>query len=125
MLPEKRITVREHSPYSPDLVPGEFYQFAKLKTALKSTHFQTAGEVKAKEADILKEIFPDVITGSPRKGYRPLLGGRTPQLEKRCDKDFISSFENNLITVYIKKNISWEERPSDSHNNLADSETKI
>lgn len=46
-LANKRISVLEHSLFSPDLVPCDFYLFPKIKTALKMTHFRSMKEANA------------------------------------------------------------------------------
>jgi hypothetical protein len=33
------VTTLEHSTYSPDLAPADFYLFPRLKSALKGRHF--------------------------------------------------------------------------------------
>jgi transposase len=38
-LATKQITVLEHSPYSPDLAPSDFFLFPKMKKTLKGRHF--------------------------------------------------------------------------------------
>jgi transposase len=37
-LARKQITVREHSPYSPDLDPSAFFLFAKVKEIVKGRY---------------------------------------------------------------------------------------
>jgi hypothetical protein len=46
ILADKCIPVLEHPPFSPDLVPCDFYLFLKLKSALKGTNFQPVDVVK-------------------------------------------------------------------------------
>ncbi|GFX27583.1 HTH_48 domain-containing protein [Trichonephila clavipes] len=46
-------------PYSPDLVPYDFYLFLKVKNALMGTNFQFLEEIKAKKADLLKIMTPN------------------------------------------------------------------
>ena len=55
-LADKRITVLEHPPYSPDLAPCDFYLFPKIKSLLKGTHFTYVEEVKTKTADLLNTL---------------------------------------------------------------------
>ncbi|GFV67334.1 hypothetical protein TNCV_3670891 [Trichonephila clavipes] len=50
----KFFTVHEHTPHSQDLAPEDFFQFLKVKNALKRTHFQSVDEVKAKTTELLK-----------------------------------------------------------------------
>jgi len=44
-LAKHRTSVVPHPPYSPDLVPADFFLFPKLKTTLKGRHFQTIEEI--------------------------------------------------------------------------------
>jgi transposase len=43
---QKPITEMEHQPYSPDLVPKEYWLFLKLKSALKGRRFQDTKVIK-------------------------------------------------------------------------------
>ncbi|GFY27250.1 uncharacterized protein TNCV_2068711 [Trichonephila clavipes] len=54
-LADKRVTVLEHPPYSPDLATCDFYLLLKVKNALMGTHFQSV-EVKVKTAHLLKTV---------------------------------------------------------------------
>ncbi|GFV24023.1 mariner Mos1 transposase [Trichonephila clavipes] len=47
-LTKHRIPVLEHSPYSPDLAPCDFYLFPKGKSALKITRFESRGRLRFK-----------------------------------------------------------------------------
>lgn len=38
--------VLEHPPYSPDLAPGDFYLFPKIKSDLKGTIFDSKDAIK-------------------------------------------------------------------------------
>ncbi|GFX06033.1 putative mariner transposase [Trichonephila clavipes] len=58
-LAKLNIPVLEHPPYSPDLAPGDFYLFPKVKPALKGTRFESVEAVKEKEARVLKELTKD------------------------------------------------------------------
>ncbi|GFS58992.1 mariner Mos1 transposase [Trichonephila clavipes] len=55
-LVDKHITVLEDLPYSPDLVPYNFYLFLKVKNVLMGTQFLSTEEVKSKLADLLKML---------------------------------------------------------------------
>jgi transposase len=60
-LANKNITVLEHPPYSPDLLPCNFYLFPKIKSGLKGTHFVSVEHVKAKTKEILNSLMePDL-----------------------------------------------------------------
>jgi len=56
-LANKNITVIEHPPYSSDLAPCDFYNFPKITSVLKETHFVSVENVKAKTAEILKILI--------------------------------------------------------------------
>jgi len=43
---QNQTSVVPPSPYSPDLVPANFFLFPKLKTILKGRRFQTIEEIK-------------------------------------------------------------------------------
>ncbi|GFX38615.1 uncharacterized protein TNCV_3476051 [Trichonephila clavipes] len=60
-LEDKRMTVLEHPPYSPDLASYIFCLFLRVKNASVGTHFQTVEEVKAKTADLLKMGTPNEL----------------------------------------------------------------
>jgi len=45
-LAKHQTSVVPHSPYSPDLVPADFFLFSKLKTTLKRQNFQTIEEIQ-------------------------------------------------------------------------------
>ncbi|KAL4112100.1 hypothetical protein QTP88_015948 [Uroleucon formosanum] len=55
-LTEKKISVLQHPPYSPDLAPCDFFLFPKIKCFLKGTHFQTVDDVKMKTEKLLKGL---------------------------------------------------------------------
>ncbi|KAL4091658.1 hypothetical protein QTP88_026315 [Uroleucon formosanum] len=48
-LTEKKISVLQHPPYSPDLAPCDFFLFPKIKSFLKGTHFQTVDDLHHQE----------------------------------------------------------------------------
>jgi hypothetical protein len=50
----EKIPVLHHAPYSPDLVPCDFFLFPKLKHSLKGTHFQSIEDIQRKMTDLLK-----------------------------------------------------------------------
>jgi len=45
-----------HPPYSPDLVPAEFFLFPKLKTTLKGRRFQTIEKIQENAIRELRAI---------------------------------------------------------------------
>ncbi|VVC27913.1 Hypothetical protein CINCED_3A014477 [Cinara cedri] len=59
---DRRLSILlEYPPYSPDLVPCDFYLFPKIKTALKGTHFRSVEEVKTKAPDLLKGLTSEEL----------------------------------------------------------------
>ena len=68
-------SVVPHPPYSPNLVPADFFLFPKLKTTLKGRHFQT-----------IKEIQENVK--------------REPHHHRKCIPESIPTMEETLGTVY-------------------------
>jgi histone-lysine N-methyltransferase SETMAR len=46
-LATKQITVLEHSSYSPDLAPNDFFLFPKIKEILKGRHFDDTNDIRS------------------------------------------------------------------------------
>jgi hypothetical protein len=55
-LASKQITVLEHLPYSPDLVPSDFSLFPKVKEILKGRHFDDIDDIRSNRTAALKAI---------------------------------------------------------------------
>jgi len=55
-LATKQITVLEHSAYSPDLAPIDFFLFPKIKEILKGRHFDDTDEIRSNTMAALKAI---------------------------------------------------------------------
>jgi transposase len=55
-LMKTEMTVVPHLPYSPDLVPADFFPFPKLKSTLKGRRFQTEEEIKENSLQDLRAI---------------------------------------------------------------------
>jgi len=47
---KNQMTVLPQPPYSPDLVPANFFMFSKLKSVLKGRRFDTIEEIKTNSA---------------------------------------------------------------------------
>jgi len=45
-LGNRNVAVLHYAPYSPDLVPADYFLFPKLKFSLKGRHFQTVEEIQ-------------------------------------------------------------------------------
>ncbi|EFN89558.1 Histone-lysine N-methyltransferase SETMAR, partial [Harpegnathos saltator] len=58
-LTKKGIIVIDHSPYSPDLAPCDFWLFPKLKLAMKGNRFDTILVIQKTSTAILKAIPAD------------------------------------------------------------------
>jgi len=55
-LATKQITALEHPAYSPDLAPGEFLLFPKIKEILKGRHFDDIDDIKSNTTAALKAV---------------------------------------------------------------------
>jgi hypothetical protein len=55
-LAKHELPVMEHSPYSPDLAPCDFFLFPKIKSAPKGTHFKSIDAVKSKATEVMKKL---------------------------------------------------------------------
>ena len=55
-LATKQITVLEHSAYSPDLAPSDFFLFPKIKEILKGRHFDEIDDIRSNTTAALKAI---------------------------------------------------------------------
>jgi len=53
VLATKQITVLEHSAYSPDLAPNDFFLFPKIKEIMKGRHFD---DIRSNRTAALKAI---------------------------------------------------------------------
>jgi hypothetical protein len=53
---KKSIMKMDHKPYSPDLVPCDFWLFPKLKTALKDHRFSDIADIQGHATTMLKSI---------------------------------------------------------------------
>ena len=55
-LATKQITVLEHSAYSPDLAPNDFFLFPKMKEILEGRHFDDNDDIRSNTMAALKAI---------------------------------------------------------------------
>ena len=55
-LASKSVATVEHPPYSPDLVPSDFWLFPKLKTGLKGHRFQDASDIQSHAKTFLRSL---------------------------------------------------------------------
>ena len=54
-LAGKNVAVLDHTPYSPDLAPCDFFLFPKIKFVLKGTQFVSPEVVKATQPKTVEE----------------------------------------------------------------------
>ena len=59
-LTKHKITLLEHTPYSPDLAPCDFFLFPKIKSALKGTRFEFVETVRAKATELMNKLSDDL-----------------------------------------------------------------
>jgi len=55
-LAKNNMTVNPHPPYSPDLVPCNFFLFPHMKGQTKGKHFAEVSELKKKTPEVLNNI---------------------------------------------------------------------
>ena len=56
LLVKKQITALDHSRYSPDLAPYDFWFFSRLKSVIKGTYFSSSKEIKVSMTKKLKSL---------------------------------------------------------------------
>jgi len=57
------MTVVQHSPYSPDHAPSDFFLFPKLKIKFKGRRFQTLEEIQAESQAVLNTLRENDFQG--------------------------------------------------------------
>ena len=62
LLVKKQITALDHLPYSPDLMPCDFWLFPRLKAVMKGTHFLFLEEIKASMTRELRRLKEEDFT---------------------------------------------------------------
>ena len=60
-LAKNNIPVLEHTPYSPDLAPCDFFLFPKIQSALKGTRFESVDAVKTKATQLLNSLTQNYL----------------------------------------------------------------
>ena len=63
------VTVLDHSPYSPDLAPVDFFLFPSLKAAIKGARFANVNAIKDRAAAIPRSIQEEAFSVCFRKLY--------------------------------------------------------
>jgi hypothetical protein len=73
-LASKQITVLQHPPCSPGLVPNDFFLFPKIKKILKGRHFDDTDDIRSNTTAALKAIqqkqLQNCFVGWTRRWYR-------------------------------------------------------
>jgi hypothetical protein len=70
-LAKKSIMKLDHTPYSPDLAPCDFWLFAKLKTALKGHRFSDIADIHGHATTILQSILEEELAELVRAVQTP------------------------------------------------------
>ena len=65
-LAEKNIAILKQPPYSPDLVPCNFFLFPKLEGIIKGTHFEGV--------EAIKEAVMRELRGIPEESFQQCIG---------------------------------------------------
>ena len=73
-LAKNDIAVLEQPPYSPDLVPCDFFLFLKLKEVIKGTRFQDSEAIKTAVTRELRAI--------PKESFQKCIEAWQTELEK-------------------------------------------
>jgi hypothetical protein len=68
-LARKQVTVLHHPSYSPDLAPGDFFLFSKLKSQLKGKRFQDISTIPANVTEQIRIIPKDSFKKSFQSLY--------------------------------------------------------
>ena len=66
-LTQKMVALLDCPPYSPDLAPADFFQFPRLKAAIKSAHFGDVTAMKDRVTIVLRSIPREAFAGCFRK----------------------------------------------------------
>jgi len=73
-LVTKQTNVLEHSAYSPDLAPNEFFIFRKINEIFKGRHFDDTDDIRRNSMAALKDI--------PQNQFQSCFEGWTRHLQR-------------------------------------------
>ena len=91
-LVKHEITQVTQHPYSPDLVPCDFWLLPKLKSPLKGKRFQTIDEIQENMMEQLQRILQNVLNNGRDSG-RTVWGSKVPTLkETEASLSYLQSF---------------------------------
>ncbi len=65
----RNITVLDHPPYSPDLVPADFFLFPRMKDVLKGARFADVLAIQERVTSVLRSIPKKAFSDSFQKLY--------------------------------------------------------
>ena len=65
-LTKNRIVTINHSPYSPDMAPCDFYLFGKLHLAMKGKRYADVDAIQKASTAILNTIFDNLLDRANR-----------------------------------------------------------
>ena len=68
-LAQQKVTVLDHSPYSPDLAPADYFLFPKVKSHLKRPLFDSISEIQKAVTSTLNTIAKDEFYKGIQKLY--------------------------------------------------------
>jgi hypothetical protein len=68
-LAQHGIPVLDHSPYSPDLAPADFFLFPRLKSIVKGTRFADVAAIQERVTAVLRAIPKEAFADSFQKLY--------------------------------------------------------
>jgi len=58
-LAQRKVTVHDRPPYSPDLAPADYFLFPKVKSHLKGRHFDSISDIQKAVTSTLNTIAKD------------------------------------------------------------------
>ena len=68
-LAQEMVAVLDHSPYSPDLTPADFFLFPRLKATIKVARFVDVNAIKDHVTAVMRSIPQEVFADCFRKLY--------------------------------------------------------
>jgi hypothetical protein len=107
-LTKLKITVLEHTSYSPDLAPCDFFLFPKIKSALKGARFESVDAMKAKVTELMNKLSEDDL--------KPCFQQWKVRMERCRDRggEYIEG-DNIQLCNFFNKNILTSVRLIYSH----------
>jgi hypothetical protein len=63
-----------HPPYSPDLVPADFFLFPKIKTQLKGRRFHSVGDIQRESQKVMDSLTQNDFKATFQQGRNAVTG---------------------------------------------------